>query len=142
MNWGKSIVLAFILFTIFIGTLVVVCMRQDISLVSKNYYQEELQFQQHINKLTNTEHLSSKPNIQVIPNALKISYPNFENITNASLTLFCPANAAHDKQFTFEKNEKDTYIISADNISTGMYKARFYWIENDKEYFIEEIIHI
>ena len=45
MNWGKSIVLAFVLFAVFIGVLVAVCVREDISLVSRNYYNEELDYQ-------------------------------------------------------------------------------------------------
>ena len=49
MNWGKSIVLSFILFAAFIGTLVTVCIRQDISLVSKDYYEEELQYDKSVN---------------------------------------------------------------------------------------------
>jgi hypothetical protein len=40
MNWGKWIIVSFVLFAGFIGTLVTVCVRQDISLVSKDYYKE------------------------------------------------------------------------------------------------------
>jgi hypothetical protein len=142
MNWGKSIILAFVLFTIFIGTLVVICMKQEISLVSKNYYQEELRFQQHINKLNNTEQLKDKPSIQLIPHALKIAYTNFQNVNDATLTIFCPANAANDKLFNIDNSDENTVLIPTSTIAPGMYKARFNWMEDGKEFFIEEIIHI
>ena len=45
MNFGKWIVVAFVFFSLFIGTLVTVCVRQDISLVSTDYYKEELIYQ-------------------------------------------------------------------------------------------------
>ena len=51
MNWGKSIVLSFVLFAAFIVTLVTVCLRQDISLVSKEYYKEELQYENQLTRL-------------------------------------------------------------------------------------------
>jgi hypothetical protein len=41
----------FILFAAFIGTLVTVCLRQDISLVSKDYYKEELQYENQLTRL-------------------------------------------------------------------------------------------
>ena len=53
MNWGKWIIVSFVLFAAFIGILVVICVRQDISLVSKNYYQEELAYQQQIDRMNN-----------------------------------------------------------------------------------------
>lgn len=40
----KYIVFSFIAFALFIGTLVVVCVRQDIPLVSVNYYEEDLRY--------------------------------------------------------------------------------------------------
>ena len=57
MNWGKSIILAFVLFAGFIATLVVVCVREDISLVSKDYYKEELLYQDQIQRLNNASQL-------------------------------------------------------------------------------------
>lgn len=45
MNWGRSIVVAFVLFASYIGYLVYVCISQpDIFLVEKEYYSSELKF--------------------------------------------------------------------------------------------------
>ena len=60
MNWGKSIVLAFILFAVFIGVLVFVCVREDVSLVSKNYYKDDLEYQSQIDRVRNTDELAKK----------------------------------------------------------------------------------
>ena len=65
MNWGKSIVLSFVLFAVFIGVLVAVCVREDISLVSRNYYNEELDYQTKMNGARNVDQLSQKPEISL-----------------------------------------------------------------------------
>jgi len=64
MNIGKWIVVAFVLFAAFIGTLVVVCVRQDVSLVSRDYYRQELAYQNQIQRLNNTAALLEKPVIR------------------------------------------------------------------------------
>ena len=68
MDFGKWIVVAFVLFAVFIGTLVTVCVRQDISLVSKEYYKEELAYQDQIVRIANTEKLGLKPKITKVNN--------------------------------------------------------------------------
>jgi hypothetical protein len=65
MNWGKSIILAFVLFAVFIGVLVTVCVRQDISLVSRDYYDEELDYQSKMDGARNAAGLSQKPEINL-----------------------------------------------------------------------------
>jgi hypothetical protein len=42
MSWGKWIVVSFLLFAGFIATLVTICMKEDVGLVSSSYYDEEL----------------------------------------------------------------------------------------------------
>ena len=59
MHYGKSIVVAFILFAMFIGTLVTVCIREDVNLVSPDYYEEELAHGQKIRLLPMRIHLSA-----------------------------------------------------------------------------------
>ena len=44
MNWGTWIALSFVLFALFIGALVVVCVRQDINLVALDYYKQEIDY--------------------------------------------------------------------------------------------------
>ena len=53
------------MFAAFIATLVTVCLRQDISLVTREYYKEELNYQAQINRIAHTTMLSEKPSIQV-----------------------------------------------------------------------------
>ena len=53
----KWVVAAFVFFGLFIGSLVVICVREDVNLVSKDYYQEELNHQDKIIRQQNAEQL-------------------------------------------------------------------------------------
>ena len=51
MNWGKGITIALTIFIGFIVTLGVIMMRQDIDLVSDDYYKQEVDYQVQIDAL-------------------------------------------------------------------------------------------
>lgn len=142
MNWGKSIIVAFVLFAVFIGALVWVCVRQDISLVSKNYYQEELAYQQQIERMKNTEELNAKPILQVVNGQLEIRFVDFNQLEKGVLKLFRPSDSSLDKDFTLPSTTGVMQQLDVTQLPAGMYKARMQWTMNGKEYYLESIIHL
>ncbi|HPM30936.1 MAG TPA: FixH family protein [Chryseolinea sp.] len=143
MNFGKWIVVSFILFTVFIGTLVTVCMRQDIDLVSKDYYKEELAYQDQIERLNNTEILSTKPTVQLMENnILQIKLNQSDEIKNGELILFCPSNSKMDRKFKLSALPGESDLIELKGLDKGMYKAKLLWTMDDKEFYVEEVINI
>ena len=143
MNWGKSIILAFILFAGFIAALVTVCVRQDISLVTKDYYKEELAYQQQIDRITNSANLLTKPVI-VLENKklLKISFSDFSRVDKGTLKLFRPSDPAMDKQFEIKNSTGTAQYFSVEGLQTGMYRARVQWTMDGKEFYFEEIVQL
>jgi hypothetical protein len=143
MNWGKWIVVTFVLFAAFIGTLVWVCVRQDISLVSKDYYKDELAYQDQIERLQNGSDLIHKPTIEVMNgNQVVVEFADFNKLTQGDLKLFRPSNPAMDKTFKLLRNSKTTQSFSTEALTKGMYRARMQWTMNGKEFFIEEVIYL
>ena len=142
MNWGKWIVVSFVLFAMFIGTLVFVCVREDISLVSPDYYQQELAFQDQIERERNTESLQIKPVIQLMDRALVIHFNQLQSIDGGKLLLFRPSDNHYDKTFALPATGADTQQFDISNLPQGMYKARLNWTMKGKEYYLEEIINL
>jgi hypothetical protein len=141
MNIGKWIVVAFVLFAAFITTLVIICVRQDVSLVSKNYYEEELAYQDQIQRINNTNALIQKPAITVVDHAVRIEFNPASRRDNVVLTLFCPANEKMDRRIHITSDEP-VQIFSLDERLRGMYRAKLHWKEDDKEYYWEEVIFL
>jgi hypothetical protein len=142
MNFGKWIVVAFVLFAIFIGTLVTVCVRQDISLVSKNYYNDELKYQDQIGRINNTNRLSEKPRITKVGNNIQVQFGNQFEIQHGELTIFCPSDPEMDKEFILSATSGSRQSFDIRSMKGGMYKARLFWKVDGKEYFLEKIIYI
>lgn len=142
MNWGKWIAVAFVSFAVFIGVLVTVCMREDVSLVSKKYYEEDLQFQQQFDQSTNAQALLVKPAVEIADQTLTLSYRNFERIQEGTITLMRPSNAALDHVFKVSQQQDTLQHFTLTDLTKGLYKVRVQWKEGEKEYRIDKTIVI
>lgn len=141
MNFGKWIVVSFVLFALFIGTLVTLCVHEDISLVSKDYYKEELDYQAQIKRLNNTERLPQKPTIQYVAHVgLKILWNEKTKIEKGELKLFCPSNSKLDKQFHLQTTNEQLFEMTS--LKKGMYRVKLSWSMEGREYYYEEEIFV
>ena len=142
MDWGKSIIAAFILFGVFIGTLVTICAREEINLVTEDYYREEIDYQRQIDRIAHTAMLPQKPKIDVGKNLLKVSYPDFMRVQKGVLQLFRPSDARLDKRFELIRNAEGEQVFPTTGMDKGMYRARLRWTMDGQEFFLEQVIHL
>ena len=143
MNWGRSIILAFVLFGAFIATLVTVCMCQDVNLVTKDYYKEELAYQNQIDRLAHTAMLEHKPQLQIEGGyILKVTYSDFDKLNAGVIQLFRPSDPALDKEFELRKSSENVQFFSTAGMAKGMYRAKVKWTMNGEDFFLEQVIHL
>src|SRR5688572_264422 len=142
MNWGKSIVLAFVLFAIFIGVLVTVCVRQDISLVTREYYKEDLDFQSQMDRERNAEQLIEKPKIDIVDNqSLRVAF-DFSQFDAGKVVLYSPSDISEDKTFELEATNSPFQIFSLGSLKKGNYRIKMTWSASGKEFYFEKSIFI
>jgi hypothetical protein len=140
MNWGKWIIVSFVLFAVFIGTLVVVCVRQDINLVSKNYYAEELNYEQQIERINNTARLDEKPRIRVVDHAIEVQFNQFNKVDKGEIKLVRPSDVKLDRLFTLHAFGDTAQQFDVSTLPGGMYRVKMLWSMNGKEYYVEDMI--
>jgi len=143
VNWGKSIILAFVIFGAFIATLVTVCMRQDVDLVTKEYYKEELVYQSQIERIAHTAMLDHKPVLNIEGGyILKVTYPDFHRLNSGVLQLFRPSDPDLDKEFALRRTHDGAQYFSTSGMKKGMYRARMRWTMDGEDFFIEQVIQL
>jgi len=133
---------AFVFFALFIGTVVAVCMREDISLVSSDYYNQELAYQDQIKKINNTAGLAIKPSIKIIDGKLIIEFDKTSEIESGDVLLFCPSNSKMDRRFKLEAARASSRKLDLSGLATGMYRVKLSWRLNGSDYYQEEVINI
>ena len=141
MSIGKWIVFSFVMFTLFIGTLVAICVRQDMALVSKDYYKEELAYQAQIQRISNTRSLERLPELKITDGNVHVNFPEDFNPESGYVKVFRPSDAKKDKQFVLTTG-LTTQSFKIDHLSPGLYRVKMWWIMNNNEYFFEKEIVI
>ena len=142
-NWGTGLVIFFILF---VGTLAFVLYQSSQvhdSLVVKNYYDEDINYQQHYNKKQNTADLDikvraeyKKENKEVV-----LTFPTDSvSITSGKILLYNPYSEFSDVKYDFNLGKETIYKIPVDQIKPGRWKIKIDWKQGDKEYYQEEEI--
>ncbi len=133
---------SFVVFALFIGTLVIVCVREDISLVSPDYYKQELAYQDQIKRISNTASLAVKPSIEIVDGNLIIEFDKANEADGGEVLLFCPSNSKMDRMFKLDSDKTLSRKFDLEGLATGMYRVKLSWRVNGNEYYQEEVIYI
>lgn len=139
MSYGKSIVLAFILFALFIGTLVTVCIRQEVSLVSPDYYAEELAHGEKMNAMANARLLESKPEITMGSGGIEVRYENLASLESGELNILRPGDQRLDHHFSLQPTAHKMIGFPVEDYMPGLYRIQMKWKMNGKEYLVEQV---
>ncbi|SFD21345.1 FixH family protein [Algibacter pectinivorans] len=145
INWGTGIVIAIVAFISFIMYFVItmsVNSKYDHDLVSEDYYAEELQYQNDINKLESASELHQNVTYKKTNQGLVIQFPdslNYKNITG-KLFLYRPSN----KQLDFEAAislSNSNLLIPDNRLVDGRWNIKIDWQYNGKSYLFKESIN-
>jgi hypothetical protein len=136
ITWGHKIAGAYILFVAGILFLVFKANKEEFDLVTKDYYGEELKYQQVIDQSENAANLSSPVAVRKTSNEINIRFP--EEMRNKKLVvdfyLYYPADAKKDYRKTLVTNEIEfTQPLPAG--AKGMYELKLSWQADSVTYF-------
>ena len=146
INWGTGVVIAFICFISFIMYFIITMSvndKYDYDLVTEDYYGQELEFQEDINKEENSKMLTTNLSWKKSSEGVIINFPkdiNYKNITG-TVFLYRPSN----KQFDFEipiSLSKHNLLIPDKRLLCGRWNIKVDWKFNDNSYIYKtEIIY-
>lgn len=141
-SWGTGILLVYLLFIAGIVVLVTGSFRQQIDLVTPDYYAQELVFQKQIDKVARSRKLAEPLKWKVETGAVELFFPSLfspENISGTVL-LFRPSDAKHDVSIPVKANNDGTMRIGTEKLHKGLYRMQIDWQANGQTYFNEEVI--
>ncbi len=140
LHWGHGLAIAlgcfilFILFLIFIFPIG----KQNADMISNNYYEEELQYQDIIDAKENAAKLEKQPIYKATSEGMLISFPETikvdENLVNFVLFRTDDSNLDVRKEVGLQHN---VFLIPKKVISAGSYTLKLKWKENKKPYQVD-----
>jgi len=118
MNWGKGIAIALSLFVGFILFLAITLMSQKVDLVSEDYYQKEIVFEDEIVARKNADAIETKMEISQTDQFLVVKIPEgtFEGI---QMKLKRPNDDRLDISFAIEGTH--LFMVDKNKLEEGRY---------------------
>lgn len=144
INWGTAIVLAFIAFISFIMYFVISMMtnkKYDHDLVTENYYQKELIYQQSIDKEINAKKLDEQVIWKKTPEGMLITFPQSLKIKDikGKVFLYRPSNKHLDFEMPITLSNH-TLLIPDNRLLDGRWNLSVEWEYDNVEYLFKEDI--
>jgi len=143
ISWGTRIALLYGGFVLLIITLVTGSMRQNFDLVSKDYYQEELKYQQVIDAGKNQAELSKAVSVKADARTVSIEFPAefSDKHIQGTVLFYSEVNASWDKSFPLSTADNKMYIPRQDLRQTH-YLLKIDWQTDGKKFYQQSEINL
>lgn len=144
MSWGYKIAFLYLGFVALITTMIVLSMRERIDLVTADYYEQELHYQDRIDAIDRTTALREALTWELNGRSLLLRFPRDlqGRAVSGSIFFFRPSDQRMDQTMTIPPTASDSCILPLDNLHRGMYRMQISWRSGSTNYYNEGILQI
>lgn len=141
-NWGVGVFTLYGAFVLLILFLVYKSTSTKVDLVTEDYYQQELKYQDKIDQKSNAASLEQGLKHEVSGSTIFLAFPPDHQSASGTVMVYRPSNKAYDKYFDIELDENSKMVIIMEKSPIGLYKLKIDWSNNDIDYYVEEDIYL
>lgn len=143
MNWGVKIVIAFVIFCLATIGMVIFFMNQKVDVVTENYYEKELKYQEQIDRIARTKALKDTLKVENTGKELVIKFPNAPDRVKGKdiIHLYRPADQSLDVKIPVMTDTLNTQVVSTERLQKGYWKMQINWTSAGKEYYHESVFN-
>lgn len=142
LSWGHMITAAYVTFAGGIIFLSVKASRQHFDLVTPDYYEQELKYQEVIDQKVSTAALSGPVTIEKSEGTIVIRFPaEFKDQTiKGEVYFYCPSDKKKDVRENFTATSQ-SYTHAVPAHASGLYDIKLRWEAAGKQYYKEQQIY-
>jgi hypothetical protein len=143
ISWGTGIVIGIIIFVVLSVTMTVIFMTQDVSLVSDNYYEKSLSYQEEIDKQSRTKSLDEQIKINFYGEVISVLFPNdyLGEKISGEIYFYRPSNPDLDFNLPLKLVEGNQNI-PVERLEKGFWRLKLNWTMDGNGYYNERAITI
>ncbi|MGO2103654.1 MAG: FixH family protein [Psychroflexus halocasei] len=142
LNWGQSIVIAFVLFISFIMYFVITMItddKYDNDLVVESYYEKDLTLQNDIDQKKNALDLDERVTIEKTNQGLKVTFPDNFDYKKISGELFMYRPIDKEQDFTIDLDLSSLqFTLRNDLLEEGRWDATLKFQYEGQDYMVAE----
>ncbi len=141
-NWGHGIALFYIIFASVLIFFVVKSTQYDHSLVVENYYEEDLKYQQHYEKLANSKDLEIDVKINHDPQSesINIQFPKEKGTVAGTIHFYRPSDKSKDLIVKIKLDQNFEQSLPVSKLSPGLWQLKVDWQAGGMPFYKEETL--
>jgi len=142
--WPHAIIVWFIIFGSALAAWITYAVRQNMDLVRPDYYEEEIHFQQRLDRLNRT--LPVRQEVGIGYNAakgevtLRLPAAHLDPRPIGHIHFYRPADASLDARFPLAVDANGFQTLVVGSLRAGHWKVRVEWSASGQEYCFEETL--
>lgn len=135
------IIAAFIAFAVFVGSFIIKAVNTPINLESEDYYQKEIMYQSHIDKVKRSKKYDNEFNIKLKDKQVQFNVPKDLIGFQSNIHLFRPSDNTMDQTLKLRLDApKMSFDVSA--LQKGLWMIKINVTKDDQSYYFEQAIEI
>ena len=144
INWGTGIVIGIVVFVILTLSMTVIFMTQDVHLVTDDYYEKTLTYQDEIDKQSRTKALDDEVKINFNGKMINVLFPSdyLNNNIAGEIYFYRPSNPDLDFKIPLHLSEAGNQFIPVERIGKGYWRLKLNWTMDGNGYYNERAITI
>jgi nitrogen fixation protein FixH len=141
-NFGTGIAVVYGIFALAILTMAIRSTHYDVGLVKKDYYADDLNYQQHFNKIENEKSSAERLKIERDTEGvcLILRFPQNQPAPTGTVMLFRPSKVGIDQTISIETNADNVLHVPVKTLLRGAWKIQIDWRANGTAFYREENI--
>jgi nitrogen fixation protein FixH len=144
--WPVSIIAFFTVALIGCVTFVAYCNRHPADLIAADYYEQEVRYQGHIERMQHTQGAAQAATVSYdqATRQIKIALPATQAHTGTvgQIQLYRPSELNQDRQIKFQPDINGVQAINAADLLPGLWVVRVSWTVDKQDYYVDQRIII
>lgn len=141
--WPFAIIAYLAVFATFLVIYVIWALGQKQDLVAENYYEQEIRYQEQLDRLQRTQAQIARTTIIFVAaqNCIVVTLPAEQaQAAKGRIQLYRPANARLDREIPLAVNARGIQTLDASALAAGLWKVRVEWSVGGEEYFFDQTV--
>jgi nitrogen fixation protein FixH len=144
--WPLGITLALLVFASGLAALIAFAVTSNSDLVVQDYYEQDLLYQEQIDRRARTEPLAERLRVSHDPalDKILIQLPSEHATldTAGEVHLYRPSAADLDRRWPLELNAAGMQILDAQDLAPGLWQVKIQWTTRGQEYYVDRRVVI
>ena len=144
--WPVGIFVFYGLFVLALLVAVFLTVNNDVEMVTSNYYEKTLKYEDQITRIKNTNALQVQPDVAFNKekNILILTMPEISGERNFAgvINFFRPSDSKLDQSFVLQCDDQGRQLLPLSSFETGKWEIQIQWADDQKEYYFEKVVII